>query len=249
MPVKQSPIIGSSLRGDVSDMTYRTLRESILNGTLGGGQRLVELALCDWLKVSRTPAREALRRLHSDGLVEPAIGGGLQVVTYDLNALHELYAVREVLEAKAAAEAARNATPFERLELEESVRQQQANTGDVKWFVEENQRFHEKLSYAAHNRFLLRALNALNDSVALLGPSAITTVDWVAHATRQHVEIVQAIGRQDSAAAGEAMRKHVHDGFQRRVAATLKKGKTARVATPIASAFSRPAQKARPGKK
>ncbi len=234
--MKNSRVLGTSLRGDVGDKAYRMLREAIVNGTIAGGQRLVEVAICDWLKVSRTPARDALRRLQSDGLVEPAVGGGLQVVSYDLNALYELYAVREVLEAKAAGEAATNATPLERMALETSIREQQANAGDVAWFVEENRRFHEKLSHAAHNRFLLRALHALNDSVALLGPSAITTVEWVGRAIRQHAAIVDAISRGDSAAASEAMRSHVRDGFERRMTASAAKAKGASPSVSAASA-------------
>ena len=68
-----------------------------MDGSIGPGQRLVELAVCDWLQVSRTPVRDALRRLQSNGLLELAPGGGLRVVSYDLNGLTELYVVREVL--------------------------------------------------------------------------------------------------------------------------------------------------------
>ena len=59
---KPRPLRQTGLRGDVSDRAYRSLREGILDGSIAPGQRLVELAICDWLQVSRTPARDALRR-------------------------------------------------------------------------------------------------------------------------------------------------------------------------------------------
>lgn len=209
-------------RGDLGDRVYQALRDGIIDGSIAPGQRLVELAICEWLDVSRTPARDALRRLQSDGLAEPAPGGGLQVVQYDVNALYELYLVREVLEGTAAAEAARNAKPAEVHALEESIDRQRGMARNIQAFTAENKHFHHRLYEAAHNRFLVRTLQSLTDSVSLLGPTAIDTAEWVKQATGQHARITEAIGRRDADEAAEAMREHMRDGFKRRLAAFKK---------------------------
>lgn len=221
------------LRGDVGERAYRTLREGIRDGSIAPGQRLVELALCDWLKVSRTPVRDALRRLQASGLVELAPGGGLQVATYDLNALNELYLVREVLEGTATGEAARHATQAELSALQESIRLQRDLANDIPAFAIENQAFHGHLYQAAHNRFLVRTLHALHDSVALLGPTAINTKEWVQRAIAQHIEIVDAISRRDPVRATELMRMHIRSGFERRVIAFKRASTPPRDARPV----------------
>jgi DNA-binding GntR family transcriptional regulator len=218
-------------RGDLGDSVYQALRDGILDGSIAPGQRLVELAICDWLKVSRTPARDALRRLQSDGLAEAAPGGGLQVVHYDVNALHELYLVREVLEGTAAAEAARNASSAEILVLQESVELQRGMSRSIESFTQENKHFHEQLYAAAHNRFLIRQLKSLTDSVSLLGPTAITTSEWIRHAASQHALITEAIGRREADAAEQAMRQHIRDGFERRLVAVKRAAAPRRQAT------------------
>ena len=72
----------SGLRGDVGERAYKALRDGIMDGSIAPGQRLVELAVCDWLQISRTPAREALRRLQSNGLLEFSPGGGFTLNVY-----------------------------------------------------------------------------------------------------------------------------------------------------------------------
>lgn len=109
----------SGLRGDVGERTFQTLRDGIMNGSIAPGQRLVVVAVCEWLEVSRTPVRDAFRRLQAAGMLEPAPGGGMQVVSYDANALNELYVVRE---GTAAGEAPRHATATDLATLRESIR-------------------------------------------------------------------------------------------------------------------------------
>src|SRR5262245_24918877 len=89
-----------------SDWAYERLHEAIREGALEPGQRLMETEVSAWLRISRTPVREAMRRLLAEGLLEPAANGGLAVVVYDLAAISEFYATRERLEGAAAALAA-----------------------------------------------------------------------------------------------------------------------------------------------
>ena len=203
-------------RGDTGERAYRRLHEAIVHGEIEPGARLVETALCDWLKVSRTPVREALRRLKTDGLVETSPAGGLRVARYDVAALTELYVVREVLEATAASEAARNASAAQVEALQDSLRIQRSLTQDVPGFARENVLFHQHLYAASHNRFLARTLQALSDSLALLGQTTLDNPAAIERAIAQHAKIVAAIARRDGERAFTATRAHIHTGFESR---------------------------------
>ena len=206
-------------RGDTGERAYRRLHEAIVHGEIAPGARLVETALCEWLQVSRTPVREALRRLKTDGLVETGPTGGLRVARYDMAALAELYVVREVLEATAASEAARNASRTELGALEDSMRIQRGLKQDVPGFARENVVFHQHLYAASHNRFLVRTLQALSDSLALLGQTTLDNPAAIERAIAQHAKIVAAVAKRDPERAFEATRVHIHTGFETRAAA------------------------------
>ena len=206
-------------RGDTGERAYRRLHEAIVHNTIAPGARLVETALCEWLQVSRTPVREALRRLKTDGLVETGPAGGLRVARFDVAALAELYVVREVLEATAASEAARNASRTELGALEDSMRIQRGLKQDVPGFARENVVFHQHLYAASHNRFLVRTLQALSDSLALLGQTTLDNPAAIERAIAQHAKIVAAVAKRDPERAFEATRAHIHTGFETRAAA------------------------------
>jgi len=190
----------------LAEQAYQAIRDAIQEGELAAGQRVPELTLCAWLKVSRTPVREALRRLLSEGMVEHAPGGGLSVAQHDLRAVAELYDLRESLEGTAAALAARGADA-----TEISILQAMLDS-------RENILFHEHIYRAAHNRFLLKSLQSLHDSVALLGRTTFAAPGRIAEAMGEHHAIVAAITRHDQTEAEALARRHVRRGYELRVA-------------------------------
>src|SRR5258708_22534071 len=86
-----------------SNWAYERLHEAIREGALEPGQRLMETEVSAWLRISRTPVREAMRRLLAEGLLEHVANGGLAVALHDLRAISEFYDTRERLEGVAAA--------------------------------------------------------------------------------------------------------------------------------------------------
>lgn len=205
--------------GGLAEQAYQAIRNAILEGQLEPGQRIPELELCSWLKVSRTPIREALRRLQSDGMVVHAPGGGLSVAQHDLRAVAELYDVRERLEGAAAALSARFADATEIHMLQTMVDLHRQLPDDPKIHVRENNVFHEHIYRAAHNRFLLKSLKDLHDSVVLLGRTTFAAPGRIPEALAEHQAIVSAIARRDEAAAEELARRHVRRGYELRLAA------------------------------
>jgi len=180
---------------------------------------VLELELCSWLKVSRTPIREAMRRLQSDGMLVHAVGGGLSVAQHDLRAVAELYDLRERLEGVAAALCARFADATELHMLQAMLESHRHLPDDPRVHARENTIFHQHLYRSAHNRFLLKSLQDLHDSIVLLGRTTFGVPGRIAEAQVEHQAIVAAIVRRDEHEAEELARRHVRRGYELRLSA------------------------------
>jgi DNA-binding GntR family transcriptional regulator len=201
----------------LGELAYAKLHSAIQAGTFEPGQRMMETEVADWLKMSRTPARDAMRRLENEGLLvhEPRLG--LVIATLDHAAVIELYTMREVLEGTAARLAARYASELEVEQLLELIAVEKKLKGKYDELAEHNQRFHRALRQAAHNRFLLRALITVRDSMGLLGKSQMTLPHRAAAALKEHEQIVRAIEKRDADAAEAAARAHVRAAQRERI--------------------------------
>jgi DNA-binding GntR family transcriptional regulator len=165
--------------------------------------------MASWLEMSRTPVREALRRLEADGLLTFAPYRGMVISELDHQAVMELYSMREVLEGTAAGLAARHASDAEIAVLKDIVATELDEMDNARRIASQNRHFHGALYRAAHNRYLLKTLNVLSDAMALLGMTtmAITGRSETAHG--EHLAVVAAIEAQDPAGAEAAMREHI----------------------------------------
>lgn len=177
----------------------------------------MEIELADWLQMSRTPVRDALRRLEAEGMLAHEPRSGLTVARLDRQALMELYTMREVLEGTAAGLCARHASDMEILDLLELVEAERRLQGKFEELAQHNRRFHEAIHRGAHNRYLARSLYAVNDSMGLLGKSQMLMPHRAEMALSEHEAIVRAIQKRDAAAAEAAARKHVRSAQSERV--------------------------------
>ncbi len=200
-----------------SNWAYDMLHEAIREGAIAPGQRVMETEVSAWLRISRTPVREAMRRLLAEGLLEHAAHGGLAVALYDLRAISEFYATRERLEGAAAALAAQHADPTELRILSAMLDAMRALPPDPRAHARENQAFHEQIYRAAHNRFLLKSLRALLNFVPLLGRTTYNDHNRIEEAEGEHREIVEAILAHDPTRAEDAARRHIRHAYNSRV--------------------------------
>src|SRR5712692_3867234 len=150
--------------GTTADAVYGALRRSILDGELPPGHRLRSDALVTDLDVSRTPVREALRKLEAEGLVD-ASRSGLVVRQLTEEDLTEIFYLREALEGMAARLAAENATRAEIDELRALFADMAAMAarGEAAGLRELTGEFHLLVCRASHNRRLMQSLTGLLD--------------------------------------------------------------------------------------
>jgi DNA-binding GntR family transcriptional regulator len=203
--------------GSRNERVYQAIRTAIQQGDMRPGQRVMELEIAEWLAVSRTPVRDALRRLETEGMLEIEPRTGLVVASLDRQAVMELYAMRELLEVTAAGLCAEHATELEIIELGELVRREQRIQGDVDELVRHNRRFHNAIHRGAHNRYLTKSLNAVNDSMWLLGPSQMRLAHRARTALSEHAALGEAIRKRDAQAARTAAQRHVQAAQRERM--------------------------------
>jgi DNA-binding GntR family transcriptional regulator len=205
------------------DFVYGNLRSAIRNQELKPGDRLREVELAKRLHVSRTPVREALKRLASEGLIQVAPPRGFVVTALTQRRVMELYAMREVLAGVAARFAAEHASPMETHTLQELVAQQ-GSSKDAATAARTNDLLREAITSAAHNEFLTRATNSLNDVLELLGATTYSMPGRIESGWKENKKVVEAIARRNGSAAEEAARLHVRNAAKLRVQMLFGKG-------------------------
>lgn len=208
-------------RASMGDAAYDALFGAIEQGTLKPGARLREIELSEWVGASRTPIREALGRLEAEGLVTRDPSRGMVVAELDHGLVAELYVMREVLEGTAAALAARHASDAEIDALRElAARDREAESDPVR-LARLNRHFHEAMFRCAHNRFLIRAVHSLRQSMVLLGQTTLGVPGRPKTARAEHQAIVEAIARHDAEAAAAAARAHIRAAYRVRLGLML----------------------------
>lgn len=195
---------------------YQRIIADIRTGALRPGERVTETDLAARLGISRTPVREALRQLESDGLVchTPRIGTTIRQLDYA--EISELYDMRAVLESTAARFAARAASDVELDELQAiHAAMLSADTADA--LYRHNQQFHNALHDAARNRFLVRSVAAIQKTLLILGPSTLQEDERAEAALNEHGAVLKALAERDAEAAEAAMRRHIQAAHRARL--------------------------------
>jgi DNA-binding GntR family transcriptional regulator len=198
-----------------AERVYVELRERLLRGDLPVGRRLVEAQLAAEYSTSRTPVREALRRLEGDGHIVRDRGGGMCPSAPSVKSMRELYEVRLAIEELVARRAA---TAGERGRIE--AIEQDWRALDAAWhdtralprgpdFVHADERFHRQLAGASGNDVAETMLGDLNDRIRILRIYDFTTDDRIGATISEHLEILGCVLARDADAAAAFMRAHV----------------------------------------
>lgn len=197
------------------EAAYAKLLAAIRGGDFAPGDRLRETDVAERLDLSRTPVREALRRLEADGIVEHRPRLGAVIRQLNPGELVELYEMRTVLERTAAEMAAQHAHPAELVALRDVNAALADSPPDRAAAL--NQDFHRGLYHATRNRFLLDSARALNNALILMGPSTLDDAARLAVVVDQHAAILDAVEAKDAAAAGDAAAAHLQTSLVHRL--------------------------------
>jgi DNA-binding GntR family transcriptional regulator len=193
------------------DEVAASLRERIFAGELSPGAFLDENALCESLKISRTPLREALKVLTSEGLVRHEPRRGCFVYKVTARDLDEIFPVIALLEGRCAYEAARNATDADLAALEtlHARLKSHAKARRIGDYYATNYAIHEAIIGLANNRWLAQAIGDLRKILKLARLQSLNASGRMAQSLNEHLAVFAALKARDSEGADAAMRTHL----------------------------------------
>ncbi len=193
----------------LADQVFEKLETDILSGQYARGEILTELRLCQELGVSRTPVREALRRLQQEHILEET-GKGMKVLGISREDLLDIMELRLRLEGLAAARTAERITEEELLELKETLDLQEfyTNKEDSDHIKGMDSRFHELIYQFSGSVILYDALTPLHKKVQRYRKQAVEDSNRALDSVKEHWAIYEAIAAHDPKAAEERSLAH-----------------------------------------
>lgn len=197
----------------IREEVFFMLREAILNGKLKPGDRLIERELVEQLGVSRTPIREALRKLELENLVTHVPRKGVFVSEISKGDVEEVLDIRANLEGLAAKMAVENITKYDlhRLKkllksMEDSVRE-----SNIAQLNKLNHDFNQEILNIAGSPRLKGMINSLSDYISKFTRIGYSVPGRMETAMKQHIKLVEALASRNPEAARNIARAHVHD--------------------------------------
>ena len=195
----------------LNKLAYEHLRTLILSGELSTDTIYSEIALAEQLGVSRTPVREALLELSSQGLVTFLPRKGIKVNYFTIRDVEEVFELRSLVELRAVEKAATRATAEDIAELEDALAENErgASEEDEEMFLEGDRRFHFTIARLVENSRLLAAFENLRDMVHMMSVQAVSRHKRMREVVEEHRHLLAAIEEGNVESARTAMSEHM----------------------------------------
>ena len=195
------------------DVVFKTLREAILKGELAPGERLMEIKLANQLGVSRTPIREAIRKLELEGLVVMVPRKGAEVAKITEKDLRDVLEVRASLEELAISLACERITDEKIAELKDALEQFRTviKGKDVTKIAQMDVAFHDVIFEATQNARLVQMVNNLREQMYRYRLEYLKDFSTHSRLDEEHVKIFEAVSARDIERATALIREHIYN--------------------------------------
>ena len=205
------------------------IRQAIINGTFAPGERLMEIQLADEMGVSRTPVREAIRKLELEGFVVMIPRRGTYVADMSLKDINDVYEIRTSLETLAAGLAAERISGEQLEEMQFLLLQIQhgIDENNMDKIVENDVAFHDVLYRASGNERLRNIINNLREQLTGIRRTSMRYPGRLKDTQEEHRSLVDSIARHDVEGSQEAARVHLENAERTLMASMVdaKKGR------------------------
>lgn len=193
------------------DVVFNTLRQAILTGELKPGERLMEIHLANRLGVSRTPIREAIRKLELEGLVTMIPRRGAEVAQITEKSMNDVLEVRRAMDALCVELACDRITQDELEELKKACDsfEQAVKTGDAKKIAQADVALHNIIVQATGNQRLVQLVNNLSEQMYRYRFEYIKDSSQHENLVEEHRIIYESIVRKDKETASQAAKMHI----------------------------------------
>jgi DNA-binding GntR family transcriptional regulator len=195
------------------DIVFDAIKEAILTGRLKPGERLMEVQLAEEMGVSRTPVREAIRKLELEGLVVMVPRKGAYVSGLTLKDVAEVFEIRSSLEGLAATLAAERITEDEIKSLDKILSDitQASEKGDTETVIKKDMEFHQVLFSASRNQRLAQIINNLKEQIDRFRIQSFSNPVRVKSVLSEHKGIIDAIKQGDAENAEKLAKAHIYE--------------------------------------
>ena len=195
------------------DVVFNTLRQAIITGEFAPGERLMEISLANRLGVSRTPVREAIRKLELEGLVIMIPRKGAQVARITEKNLRDVIEIRTVLEEFAAVLACERIDQAGLHDLRQAHEDfiRSVENGDILDIVDKDETFHDTIFRATNNDRLISIINNLREQFYRYRMEYLKEPGTHKLLLKEHEAIYSALKKHDKAEAGGAIRIHIEN--------------------------------------
>jgi DNA-binding GntR family transcriptional regulator len=201
----------SDEKGSVRELIYNKLKSDITLGNINPGKRLLESDLATQFQVSRTPVREVIRQLQSEGLVKVESLRGASVTKLSVEEVREIYSIRIILESFGTELAVKNFGKREKeiLKKFKQMFKKHLTNGKYSEWLETNIKFHLFFTENAGNSYLYRLLKDLRSRVHRYQFIAATSPYIIQQYTKEHEQIIDAALKGNSKLARRNMERHL----------------------------------------
>ena len=195
----------------IREIAYDVLKKAIITGEIPAGERIVETEYADRLHISRTPLREALRKLERDGLVEYVMRRGVVVHAFTTEDVDQIYTIRNSLEMLTLPYIIENATAEDIAALREKLASMDALIArdDVEGLSPLARDFHTCLTAISGKNRILRVIEGQDEYIRRFSAMAIRQENRRSSAHEEHHKLVDLVEKKDLPALEELMRHHI----------------------------------------
>ena len=195
----------------IREIAYEVLKKAIITGEIPAGERIVETEYADRLHISRTPLREALRKLERDGLVEYVMRRGVIVHAFTTEDVDQIYTIRNSLEMLTLPYIIENATPGDIAILRGKLAEMDrlAEKDDVEALSPLARDFHTSLTVISGKNRILRVIEGQDEYIRRFSAMAIRQENRRTAAHEEHHMLVDLVEQKDLPAFETLMRQHI----------------------------------------
>jgi DNA-binding GntR family transcriptional regulator len=195
----------------IREIAYEVLKKAIITGEIPAGERIVETDYADRLHISRTPLREALRKLERDGLVEYVMRRGVIVHAFTTEDVEQIYTIRNCLEMLTLPDIIEKATPEDIAHLRELLaKMDELNAkNDVEALSPVAREFHTAITAISGKNRILRVIEGQDEYIRRFSAMAIKQEDRRNEANEEHHRLVDLIEQKDLPAFEALMKQHI----------------------------------------
>jgi len=195
----------------IREIAYETLKQAIIAGEISTGARIVETEYADLMHISRTPLREALRKLERDGLVEYVPRRGVMVRAFTIADVEEIYTIRNALEMLTLPAIIHNATEEDIRALREKLSQMDIleEQNDIDRLSPLARTFHAEMTRISRLNRILRVIEGQDEYITRFSALSIAKESRRHAAQREHHQLVELVEKKDLASFELLVRKHI----------------------------------------